>query len=388
MSKRIVSDYVPIPRYTSLTFFRRNVLSPDDENLRSMPQENEQTKKGKALEEELKKAYSYHQKNETSCEIEYRKRLDGIIDVWIEEGDIQCTRHDLEKYLITRKVFGRHLKEKQKSLMEAYKKASSLIAKLKTQLDEEVCQVCGSFDIAFKSVFDIPLHEVLLPTKRMKELLDLELYRTSRQSLDHLQPATRGPMFAVETYTTLNCLICGALDCQTHGEFSEVINYNNENDKDEKEINFLTKPERITLQVDDLLRNHSERQANMDETESGNDTQRTRDPCSPNCHLVVGVGGEATRPLEDSDIRDISLMLVSLSYKTGRCCDIAFSLSIPCFQIFREMYGISPYLCPLLFHLCLVRIREVPALIDNSQRSTKTRKYADRHSASSAPLKS
>lgn len=319
-----------------------------------MPQENEQTNKGKALEEELRKTYS--QKHETSGEMEYRKRLQGHIDFWLEECNIQCTRRDLENYLITRNSFGTYVKETQKSLKKAYKKAAPRIVKLKTQLNAEICKICRGFSMAFESVFEISLCAVLLPTNRIKELFRLELNKTCRKSLDHQQSiATKGPMFAVETYTNLMCLICGALDCQIHGEFSEMVQHYNEgsdgseeseaNDDeeekgDEREIKFLTQPERITLQADDLLRKHLERRANMKETGTGNenDKKRCRRPCSPDCHLVVGAGGDVPRQLTERDINDISLMLISLKYTIGRCCDIAFSLSIPCFQAFREMY--------------------------------------------------
>ncbi|CAG8975596.1 hypothetical protein HYALB_00006803 [Hymenoscyphus albidus] len=333
VSNQITCDYVPIPKYTSLTFIHRNILCPDDGKPKVRLQEDELGSNGDISDDDLDKSHKAHP-YKPYWQAEYKKRLYGNIQFWLEEGKIKCTQEHLEKYLIAQDTgFQNKFVERNGTLYDA-------------KLCIDAYQVARRFTNAFDKVFEakqllyakkgkkgkngmnlneplkLNLQDVLLSKGRQDELLELEnSSKPGRTSLDNHQQAPQTPMSAVETYTTLTCLICGVIECQTHGEFTE------------DEAGYLTKPERITIQPDDLLRKHIERQEKL-----GSDrNDANQSPCSSDCYLVVGAGTTPFRALTEAEINDISLLLISVGRLTDRCCYIAFGLGLPCSRVFQEI---------------------------------------------------
>jgi hypothetical protein len=309
-----------------MTIVRRNLLTADGEKLRFIPfLENDEDpvgKNGKRLQKELQSVYKTTG-TESSRERERRNLLFSKLDWWLEELPAPCTRRILEQYLITEDmVFGKAFRD-------------GLLKSFGGPLSPPVHRMASRFSEAFENVFEIPLQEVLLSSERLMELSEL-VRKPSRKSLDSND--TISPLANLETYITLTCLICSAIDCQTHGEYTweRPQEFGEDRRKVQAEnMNYLTVPQRLTMQPAELLRTYNERLTQEDEESNYDDSLPKK--CSHECRHMSRPQVSDTGDISQRDLDDIHLLLITIRNKQRRSCVISSALDLPCWKVHAEI---------------------------------------------------
>ncbi|EPE33980.1 SET [Glarea lozoyensis ATCC 20868] len=326
LTKSFKSEVKRVPRYGDVTMVRRNILTPDGEKLRFIPfLENDEDpvgRNGQRLQKELQSAYKTAD-NESSRDKEDRNLLFSNLDWWLEELPMPCTRRILEQYLI----------KEDTALGKSFR--DGLLKGLGGTLPPALHKMASRFSDAWQIVHRISLREVILSNERILELSEL-IRKPNRKSLD--ANATTSPLAHLETYITLTCQICSAVDCQSHGEYTweRAPEFGDEGQKLQSEnMNYLTAPQRLTMQPAELLRKYNERVAVEEEESSYNDNVPKK--CSPECRH-----SSRSRPSDSPDfsppqLENIHLMTITIRNRQRRSCTIAEALSLPCWKVHAEI---------------------------------------------------
>ena len=97
-------DVPRVPKYSSHTNVRRNVLTADDEKLKYLPYLGEIDSKKEAnfkrLIKDLEEAYSA-KRGESSRESDRASRIRSYLDTWLEDLDIGCNEQTLVQYILS-----------------------------------------------------------------------------------------------------------------------------------------------------------------------------------------------------------------------------------------------------------------------------------------------
>ncbi|RDL31117.1 uncharacterized protein BP5553_09906 [Venustampulla echinocandica] len=324
VGKPFKSDVPRVPKYTSLTIVRRNVYSADDEELRFSPYWEYIDSTPEKLQSELESVYSQKARDESRSR-EHKSQLYSHLDFWLENLNIGISRRILQQYLL----------QQDSELMARYRKR--LPRSFERPLGKDIQEKAAGFSKAFKPVFGLEIRDVLLSKDRLEDMTEL-VRGSTRRSLE--QPPTKTPIDVLETYASLTCLICSAVDCQTHGDYTWERIHDGDEDLENSDAEEGSPKEkqvlqRYTIQPEDLLRKYEERMSkNKDETQS--DGRRPK-ACSPNCYSVQRSLHGDNYEWPENLKNDLRQLLICMTDTGRRPCDISFSLDVPCWQVFREI---------------------------------------------------
>ncbi|KAF4626648.1 hypothetical protein G7Y89_g11511 [Cudoniella acicularis] len=365
VAKSFEGNVPRVPKYSALTIVKRNVLSADDEKLRFIPYlgdaENQQEANRRRLERELEMAYSEGHHVSTR-DAERLSQLRAHLDWWLQNLNIGWTAETLECFVLSKDDQCDHLRIKKPDRQKLFKS-------IRKSFDKEALQIAERFSVAFKTVFGLSLGTVVLPTDRLKELIESQ--KKSRKSLE--QPV-KSLTDDLGTFATLTCLICSAIDCQTHGEYTwETLKEGMGSDDEGKAGKEQTKqdgkeqiilPRRIAIQTDELLRNYDERRAQHEpETDVEGINLRRRHACSKECYLISDLENDDYE-FEEQQMNDLRQMLIGFTEYERRACDLSLALDLPCWQVYREIQTYE-------------RTRERPTVTQSSLKPAKRPDWYD-----------
>ncbi|KAE8441878.1 hypothetical protein EG329_004234 [Mollisiaceae sp. DMI_Dod_QoI] len=331
IAKRISGDTPRVPRYSSHTNVSRNILSADSEKLKYVPylgdavgSANKETN-FKRLLKELEEVYSLR-RIESTRQYEKASRIRAYLEAWFGGSRLDCDQKILIHYMLTREDADKlGLREGERQL---------LLESFDEPLSEQNEAAGELFWEAFNEVFDIGLPNVLLPTELLKEMVE-----SARKKAYHTSPekSTVIPGDRLGTYATLTCLICGAVDCQTHADYThEEIIPAGGSDDEEQEPEYLVQRQPLVLPYHDMIRRFDVRKSTQPEPDLSRRSGRGQNACSEQCWKVVDYS-EREVVWKQNDLDALQEMLISITDKDYRACHIAFALDLPCWQIYSEI---------------------------------------------------
>jgi hypothetical protein len=325
VAKTIKSNVSRVPKYQSHTFVRRNILSADDEKLRFVPYlgDVDTSKSNKRrLEKDLAEAYTT-ERSEPSRLSEQVSNFGAHLDYWLEDLDIGCTRQTLEHYILRQE-------EDMDDAGLGKKARKTLLKSFARPLTTENLKMANKFSQAFETVFGLSLGKVLWPADRLKEMMEAAK-ASGRKSLDNQAIAATGLETHLETYTALSCLICGAIECQTHGAYHK-------DSEDDTEQAFK---KQISMPPKELIRIYEENLANNPRQKNPDNTDAYGEPCGKLCYLSIDTEGSQAYKFTQKHIDDIRNILFGWEEKTSRSCDISLGMGVPCWQVHSEIEKIE-----------------------------------------------
>ncbi|KUJ18932.1 uncharacterized protein LY89DRAFT_667979 [Mollisia scopiformis] len=336
LAKAICGETPRVPRYSSHTNVTRNILSPDSVMLKYVPYLGDATAPTNAakgdkdtnyrrLLKELEEAYS-HGRTVPTRQSERASRIRAYLEVFLAENDIQCNMDIVIRYMVN--------KEEAQNLGLRDTEREMILESFGGPLSEEAESGAKLFWQAFDKVFEIGLPNVMLPAILLKDMVDgLKKAKTSPEN-QVMAPGER-----LGTYAELTCLICGAVDCQTHADYTheEIAPIGGFDDEDQ-EPEYLDHRQSLRLPYNDMLRRYDVRKkadaASQPEFDLPRRPSRNQHPCSPECYRIHDQDDESSEEVvwSDKDIYALQEMLISMTDKNHRACHIAFALSLPCWQ--------------------------------------------------------
>lgn len=323
LNAKTISRNTPrVPRYNSHINIRRNILREDDEKLKFIPFLGEaeggarRETNFKRLVKELEDAYS-PRNSSSSRQSEEAARIRSYLDDWLEELDIQCDQQTLKHYLITQDQYSDELglhPHNRKRLLKFFGPPSSI----------DKLNAARMFNEAFDVTSDINLQDVLLPSALLKEMIEA-LAKTTDIIHDRLG-----------THTELICLICGAVDCQTHGDYGqedvELSSLSDDEDPDDRPQETKYVPHPITLDYKNTIRRH---RAQLRALPDAAKMSKQR-PCTEACYTVFDFSCMEYEWHEDQFAMLPDLML-SWAKTSAQACFIAYEMNVPCWTVYAEI---------------------------------------------------
>lgn len=318
---------------------RRNILTADDEKLKFIPflgdylgQGTAKKQEGhKRLLKELEEAYSATRIS-SSRETERASTLKSHLDTWLKKLKVDCNQQDLTQYIL----------DDDDSCAELRLKAwdrKALLASFGEPLPPKVHQSAEMFCEAFQNVFGLPLHDVILPTERVKEMTEAAGKSLSKTP----EKATNTPGDRLETYTTLTCMLCGAVDCPTHGDYQqEEIKRSEDEDSEDSEgtekrdVECVYYRQPLVLEYGAMIRKYEIRRSNKTAEFEYEGRVKHKTPCSDDCYTLIDYS-DREYEWHQNEIDALPQMLLSLTDKDRRSCTIAFAMDRPCWQVHSEI---------------------------------------------------
>jgi hypothetical protein len=326
----ITGDTPRVPRYSSHTNVSRNILSGDSDKYKYVPYLGDQGPNDdtnlRRLLKEMEEHYS-HGRIESARLSEFASRIAKYLEAWLSKSKV-INEEVLVHYIVSQESAIRlGLREEEREM---------LLKSFGEPLSEQTADAVGSFWEAFDEVFGINLPNVVLPLERLKEMVE-HVSKKTNASPEKPVPA---PGDRLGTYASLTCLICGAVDCQTHADYShdEIPNSRVAGDE-EREPEYLVQRQPLVLPYNDMMRRYNIREkAKLD---SGSEFElprrpRKKAPCSEDCWRT---NGDLTTRQSDWGSKDLSLLgelLIGVIDK-DRACQIAFASGLPCWKVYTEI---------------------------------------------------
>lgn len=314
----------------------RNILTADDDTLRYMPYLGEDhSTQGKRIlkrtKEDLETAFAGKVPKD-SRELERQILIRGYLDSWLEELQLGITVNGLTHYILVEDNWDIDMKLRD-------------IQTLKTVDDcPETWDICKRFAEAFQEVFRYRLKDVILGERRVKELV--ESAKGIREEAKKAQASVSKDAMAerLSTFTDWTCLICGALYCQTHGDWhDEIIEHSEDSESDvdqPQRPKYLPIHRQLVMGYNDILRKHNTRIANSIPDEET--TLPFTQPCSKQCYRLIDPETQGKYGLSPVQRAGIESMVVSLRSPVKRSCTIAFALNLPCWQVDIYIRSLEP----------------------------------------------
>jgi hypothetical protein len=348
ITARVTSDAPRVPRYTAHTIVKRNILCADDEKLKFIPFLADSVGDVKnsfhrKLVKELDEAYSAKRSGSPERS-EWTSKIRAYLDDWLEELDLGCDQPSLIRYI---------LEEDSDDLQKSHKDMRILRKAFGGPLELGLMEMAKIFSEAFLNVFEVPLKDVILPDERLKEMLESAQKSNSDGSLGRSQSEsprsqTNGAEHTDErlgTFTNLTCLICGAVCCQTHGDYNSLKVPNSDDseinefgEKPPDDYNYTHQP--LGMHYNEILRKQDNR---LSKTEPESDvliSSSVEPPCSDECYHKFDYHGK-TGEWKREDIAAVKSFLISMRPKGVRPCYISFLLNLPCWQVHCKMEEIK-----------------------------------------------
>ncbi|TVY64241.1 Histone-lysine N-methyltransferase EZH2, partial [Lachnellula suecica] len=333
VAQKIKSEISRVPKYSSHTFVQRNTLSADEDKLRFVPYLGDvDTKESnkRRLEKDLAEAYTA-ERSESSRVSEELSILRGYIDSWLEKLDIGCTKRTMEHFILSQddEIDDAGLgKKARKVLLKSFGPA----------LTSEDLTMASKLSQAFENVFDQPLAKVLLPADRLKEMTEAAK-KSDRKSLD---TPTKSLSAHLETFAALSCLICGAMECQSHGHYEWPMSPNGMDSDDEVEQpEYQYEKKNISLQADDMIRRYEERLTNESKETDSDAIDVPEEPCGKQCYQLKLDRGDYEFTAKNIDDLRHMLFTWEEEAKDNLSCNLATIMSLPCWQIYNEIQKIE-----------------------------------------------
>ncbi|KAL5327773.1 hypothetical protein ACEPPN_005478 [Leptodophora sp. 'Broadleaf-Isolate-01'] len=317
-----VSGNTPrVPKYSSHTNVRRNILKADDEKLKFIPFLGESRNEAnfKKLVRELEQVYS-PRSSETSRESEENARIRQYLPTWLEELQLGCDLNTLKHYLLQQdeESGGLGMEPRNQRLLR-----ESFGEPLGREARDVARKVCEAFD----EVFGIHIQDVVLPASLLKEMIE-----ASRNEIAKRKP---GPVAnRLGTYADLTCLICAAIDCPTHGDFHhEAVDSSDvEDDGNERLPEMKYEPKPLNLNYEDTIRRYRSRvKKDIEPLPEG----RTKS-CSDECYMATDFS-ELDYEFDEEHLAILPQMITTYRHPNYRSCYIAFALDIPCWTVYAEI---------------------------------------------------
>jgi hypothetical protein len=326
-----------VPNYQSHTNVRRNILTADDENLKYIPYMGEQPKDDKhdQLMQELNDQY-VTARTEDIQDFEKATKLRIWLTSWLETLNIGLDQQTLKHYVLTLEGIETKLRVKATELRTLRTYASY-------PLDQDTIAISEMFYAAFEEVFDIGLEKVVLPKDQLKEMMEIAAKKTLRSSPTKLNNDVQNRL---GTYVELTCLICGVVDCPTHGEFEDQEL--GDQDSEEEQSPRFSSSQRLaeTHHEQFYQRQHSDlalpyedtlaRYISQKQTRPKEPPLKDIGPCSDMCYITNEYAGRDFE-LDPSVLAAIPEMLITFTDPKYRSCHIAFSFAVPCWQVHAEV---------------------------------------------------
>lgn len=334
----ITTDLPRVPKYYSHTNVKRNILTADDEKLKFIPflgdllgQGAKKQEGHKRLLKELEEAYSATRIS-SSRETERASSLRSHLDIWLKELKVDCNQQDLMQYILNDDGSCAELRLKPRD-------RKALLASFGEPLQPKVHEAAKMVCEAFQNVFAIPLHDVILPTERVKEMTEAVGKPVSKTP----EKPSNAPADRLETYTTLTCMLCGAIDCPTHGDYQqeEIKRSEDEDSEDGREANkrdvecvYYRQP--LILEYGAMIRRYEIRRSKKEAEAEEEKRIKHKPPCSDECYRLVDYF-DREYEWHQNEIDALPQMLLSLTNKDRRSCTIAFAMDRPCWQVHSEI---------------------------------------------------
>jgi len=328
-----MTDTPRVPKYNSHTNVMRNILTSDDEKLKFHPYLGGFLAQGAAnkVMKELEDAYGAKHL-ESGRDLERASDVRSYLDTWLKELQIGFDQHQLTHYILKHDedIEDPRLKNKPWN-------RTTILKSFGEPLSQKIEKSAALFWEAFQNVFGFSLHDVVLPSELIRELLESARNSSSRTP----EKPSCAQADRLGTYTNLTCMLCGAIDCATHGEYqqSTADRVDNESDEDDEELGerepeYIYERQRVYLEYDGMLRKHNLRKLNKP-PDLENEGRFKRTPCSDDCYLHLELSGvdDSTAELTQSEVDIISQMATSLTSSTRRPCNIAFTIGKPCWRV-------------------------------------------------------
>ncbi|KAE9366847.1 hypothetical protein N431DRAFT_351183 [Stipitochalara longipes BDJ] len=370
----INTDLPRVPKYYSHTNVKRNILTADDEKLKFIPflgdylgQGTAKKQEGhKRLLKELEEAYSATRIS-SSRETERASSLGSHLDTWLKELKVACNKQDLTQYILEDDDSCAELRLKPRD-------RKALLSSFGESLPPNVHEAAELFSEAFHNVFSIPLHYVILSGERLREMTEAAGKPVSKTP----EKPSNTPADRLGTYTTLTCMICGAVDCPTHGDYQqEEIKRSEDEDSDDsgatekKDVECVYFRQPLALEYDAMIRRYEIRRSTKTAEVDPGVTIKHKTPCSDACYTLIDYSDREYEWHQD-EIDILPQMLLSLTNKDRRSCSIAFALDRPCWQVHSEIAAYEsehPYV-PRAIPESTIRAK-APNWYDNKKRVLK-----------------
>jgi histone-lysine N-methyltransferase EZH2 len=345
ITTKVASNVPRVPKYSFHTITKRNILCADDEQLKYMPFLGDS--KGdvkdsvfKRLKKELDEVYSAQRSGSTQYS-ELASKLRAYIDRWLEHFDLGLDRQALIRYIARKDSDSFGEKQKGGNIHKAFRSPSP------TQLAE----IAETLSSAFQEVFEINITAVILPDQRLKDRLEkLDKLGDSTLGRSHSEtPGSHldGAEYTTErlgTYTNLTCLICGAISCQTHGDYHRV-EIENPNDSEmgdiqaepSHELEYIHVP--LGMHYDEILRKQDARLSEYPWT-TDKIKHSAEPPCSEECYRTFDYQGR-TVTLGQEHVIALKSFINSMRPENLQTCQISFLLDVPCWKVHAKIQEIN-----------------------------------------------
>jgi hypothetical protein len=345
----ITTDLPRVPKYYSHTNVKRNILTADDEKLKFIPFLGDYLGQGaakkqeghKRLLKELEEAYSATRIS-SSRETERASSLRSHLDTWLKELKVDCNQQDLTQHILEDDDSCAELRLKPRD-------RKALLTSFGGKLPLKVIESAAMFCEAFQNVFGMPLHDVILPSERVKEMTEAAGKPASKTP----EKPLNAPADRLETYTTLTCMLCGAVDCPTHGDYQqEEVKRSEDEDSDaseaieKRDVECVYFRQPLILEYGAMVRRYEIRRANKPAELEYEGRDKHRAPCSDKCYTLIDYSDKEYE-WHQNEIDALPQMLLSLTNKDRRSCTIAFAMDRPCWQVHSEIAAYeaeSPYI--------------------------------------------
>ena len=350
VTSKVTSNVYRVPKYSSLTLVKRNILCADDEQLKFMPflgdpKGDVKSSVFKRLVKELNEAYSA-KRSGSSEDNEMALRLSTYLDGWLEELDLGLDRQGLIRYI---------LEEDGDSFGKSRKEINFLKKAVGSPLAPHLAEIAATFSEVFKTVFRIDsINAVILPDQLFKEMLEkannpgpgISSGRSQSESPKSQNSGAEHTTERLGTFTNLTCLICGAISCQTHGDYhrAEIHNSDNSAGSDSGEVaaeeyDYNHIP--ISMHYDEILRIQDCRLSKDPSGTHLSVSKSTDAPCSKDCYRTFNYVGETAEMNQDLIVAVKSFMI---SMRPNILpCTISFLLNVPCWQVHWQIQDMQRF---------------------------------------------
>lgn len=326
-----------VPRYSSHTNVTRNILNPDNQMLKyvpylgdaagsSYPGKNDKETNYRRLLKELEEAYS-HGRIEAPRQREQASRIRSYLVGWLAESQIPCDENTVIQYIVSQEDANLGLSEEEKEMiLESFGEPLSKQSIAAAELFWEACD----------EVFNMSLPNVMLPVALLNEM------KTSAGKKTHTSPEKHvfTPGERLGTYASLTCLICGAIDCQTHADYIHEEIIPSDGAADGQNPEYQAERQLLSLSYNDMMRRFYVRKEAEAEAEFDlpRRPSRNQNPCGESCWKFVGDDKpDDQADLLEKDLYAIQEMMTGITNKDQRACNIALTLDLPCWQVHYEI---------------------------------------------------
>ncbi|KAH7413057.1 hypothetical protein BKA64DRAFT_343964 [Cadophora sp. MPI-SDFR-AT-0126] len=321
LAKPVSGDTPRVPKYSSHTNVRRNILKADDEKLKFIPFLGDSRNEAnfRRLVKELEQVYS-PRSSETSREAEENSRIRQYLPMWLDDLQLGFDLQALKHYLLQQD-------EESGELGIEPRNRRLLLESLGEPLDTHTRQAASMFCDAFDKVFDIATQDVVLPASLLKEMIE-----AARNEVEKKKPSPASNR--IGTYADLTCLICAAIDCPTHGDFihERIDSSDVDDDGHEGPPEMKYDPKPLNLNYEDTLRRYENRA--KDNIESL--PQNRKKSCSNECYMATDFS-DLDYEFDEEHLAVLPQMIATYRHPNYRSCYIAYALNIPCWTVWAEI---------------------------------------------------